>query len=185
MVRHWGPMSILHTARLELRPVTLPFVVAVLDGRRREEVEKVVGAEMPWAWPGRALLEQVFKASLEAVRAAPEERLWGDRLMVTREGPPRVVGSVVFHGRPSADGTCEIAYGVEESSQRQGYGTEAVTASLAWALAQPECRVVEATTMQWHKGSVRLLEKVGMKRAGTRVREGVGELLVYRIERPA
>jgi ribosomal-protein-alanine N-acetyltransferase len=176
-------MSTLVTARLELRPVTLAIAVAILEGRRREEIEAVVHAEMPWAWPGRALLEQVFNASLDAIRADPETRLWGDRLMVTREGPPRVVGSIVFHGRPGADGTCEVSYGVEEASQNRGYATEALTACLAWALAQPECKVIEATTMAWHKGSARVLEKVGMKRAGTRRRDGSGEMLVYEIRR--
>jgi RimJ/RimL family protein N-acetyltransferase len=176
-------MSALLTARLELRAVTLPMVVAILEGRRREEIESVVGAAMPWAWPGRALLEQVFSASLEAVRADPEMRLWGDRLMVTREGPPRVVGSIIFHGRPGADGRCEVSYGVEETSQKRGYATEALTATLAWALAQPECRVVEATTAKWHKASARVLEKVGMKRAGARVHDKSDELIVYEMGR--
>ncbi|HEY2516077.1 MAG TPA: GNAT family protein [Polyangiaceae bacterium] len=176
-------MTSLLTARLELRPVTLAIAGAVLEGRRREEIEAIVQAEMPWAWPGRALLEQVFHASLEAIRADPETRLWGDRLMVTREGPPRVVGSVIFHGRPGADGVCEVSYGVEDASQNRGYATEALTACLAWALAQPECRVIQATMMAWHKASARALEKVGMKRAGTRRNEKSDELVVYEIRR--
>ena len=176
-------MSALVTARLELRPVTLPIAVAVLEGRRREEIEAVVHAEMPWAWPGRTLVEQVFRASLDDVRADPETRLWGDRLMVTREGPPRVVGSVIFHGRPGADGTCEISYGVEETNQNRGYATEALTACLAWAMEQPECRVIEASTTAWHKASARVLEKVGMKRAGKRQHATNGEMLVYEIRR--
>src|SRR5262245_56199627 len=109
-------MSVLFTARLELRPITLAIADAVLDGLRRRDIEELVGAEMPWAWPGRALVEQAFRASLEAIRADPETRLWGDRFMITREAPRRVVGSVVFHGRPDAEGRCEIAYGVEEAS---------------------------------------------------------------------
>ena len=177
-------MSALVTPRLELRPVTLPIAVAVLEGRRREEIETVVQAEMPWTWPGRTLVEQVFRASLDDIRADPETRLWGDRLMVTREGPPRVVGSIIFHGRPGADGTCEISYGVEEGSQKRGFATEALTACLAWALAQPECRVIEATTMEWHKASARVLEKVGMKLGGKRQHETSGEMLVYEIRRP-
>jgi ribosomal-protein-alanine N-acetyltransferase len=177
-------MTVLYTARLELRPITLPVVTAVLEGRGRANIEALVGAEMPWAWPGRALVEQVFHASLDAVRKDPDGRLWGDRFAITREAPPRVVGSVVFHGKPDTDGVCEIAYGIEDGNQRKGFGTEAVSASIAWALAQPECRVVEATTMAWHKGAVRLLEKIGMKPAGKRVREGIGEMLLYRCERP-
>ena len=173
-------MSAIFTARLELRPMTLPVVVAVLEGHRRSEIEQLVGAEMPWAWPGTALVEQAFRASLDAIRADPETRLWGDHLMITREEPRRVVGSVVFHGRPDAEGRCEIAYGVEETSQKQGYATEALRAVLAWALDQAECRVIEARTSKWHKGSTRVLERVGMKLVGSLP----GEMLLYELRRP-
>jgi ribosomal-protein-alanine N-acetyltransferase len=151
------------TERLELRPVTLAVVVAVLEGRRRTDLEAMIGAELPWSWPSRALVEQAFRASLEAVVADPEKRLWGDRLMITREPKPRVVGSVVFHGRPGPDGACEIAFGVDDTCQRQGFANEAVQATLDWAFAQPECRVVFARAMRWDKGSLKLLEKLGMK----------------------
>ncbi len=176
-------MSALVTQQLELRPVTFEIATAILEGRRRTDIEALVKAEMPWTWPGRTLVEQVFRASLDAVRADPETRLWGDRLMVTREAPPRVVGSVIFHGRPDANGRCEISYGVEETNQNRGYATEAMTAVLAWALAQPECSVIEATTTSWHKASARLLEKVGMKLVGKRQHERDEEVLVYEIRR--
>jgi RimJ/RimL family protein N-acetyltransferase len=169
---------VLFTARLELRPVTLDIVAAVLEGRRRREIEELVGAEMPWAWPGRALVEQAFSASLDAIRADPNTRLWGDRLMITRDEPRRVVGSIVFHGHPDAEGRCAIAYGVDEASQNKGYATEALKAVVGWALEQPECRVIEATTTPWHKASARVLEKVGFAQAGKR-----GDMLLYEARR--
>jgi [ribosomal protein S5]-alanine N-acetyltransferase len=170
---------VLYSARLELRPITLAIVEAVMTGRR-ENVEELARARVPEAWPGRALVERAFCASLEAIRADPETRLWGDRLMIARDdGEPRVVGSVVFHGRPGEDGICEIGYGVEEQSQRLGFATEAVAASVTWALAEPEARVVQATTFGWHTASIRVLEKVGFQRAGTRDHETLGELLVF------
>ena len=94
-------------------------------------------------------------------------------------GDRRVVGSVVFHGRPGADGIAEIAYGVEESSQRQGIATEATRACVEWALAHPECRAVRATTMQWHTASMRVIQKLGMVQVDTRDHELLGELLVF------
>jgi len=173
-----GP--VLYSARLELRPITLAIVEAVMTGKR-ENVEELAGARVPEAWPGRALVERAFCASLEAIRADPHTRLWGDRLMIARPPgeEPRVVGSVVFHGRPGPDGVCEIGYGVEEQSQRLGFATEAVATSVAWALAQPETKLIQATTFGWHQASIRVLEKVGFARAGTRDHETLGELLVY------
>jgi [ribosomal protein S5]-alanine N-acetyltransferase len=177
-------MDSLFTPRLELRPITLPIVLAVLEGRRRSDIEAMIGAEMPWTWPSRQLVEQVFQASLEAVRADPDKRLWGDRLMVTREGPPAVVGSIIFDGRPGPSGTCSIGYGVEEANQRKGYATEALRATLDWAFAQPECQRIRATTSAWHQGSIRVLEKIGMRLVAEQEdAEGDGRILVYEIGR--
>jgi RimJ/RimL family protein N-acetyltransferase len=94
-----------------------------------------------------------------------------------------VLGSVVFHGAPGDDGVVEIAYGVKEGSQGQGYATEATRASVSWALEQPGVRTVTATTFGWHIASLRVIEKLGMKLAGTRDHELLGEMLVYALHR--
>lgn len=164
----------LKTARLDLLPITVPLVEAIWEGRRAD-AERLIGARLPDAWPGRALVERAFYAELESIRRDPTVRLWGDRVMITREAEPRAVGSVVFHGAPDHDGVVEIAYGVEHESQRLGYATEAVCASVAWALAQPDVRVVRAATPPWHRGSQRVLEKCGMRRVGAR-ESPIGEI---------
>ena len=47
------------------------------------------------------------------------------------KGERRVVGSVVFHGRPDEDGIAEVGYGVERASQGRGYATEGTRAAVA------------------------------------------------------
>ena len=170
-------MTPLRTPRLELRPVTLPIAVAVLEGRPRAEIEALVGASMPWAWPARALVEQVFRASVEDVRSDPEGRLWGDRFAVTLGSRPRVVGSVVFHGKPGPDGIAEVAFGIDDSSQGNGYGCEALTACVTWALSQPECTRIRAKTTAWHEASRRVLEQAGLA-VVSREPGPTGEMLV-------
>lgn len=170
--------STLHTDRLELVPMTVAIVEAMLDGRR-ELAESVLGARLPDAWPGRALVERAFCADLTAIRANPEFRLWGDRVMIARQGPRRVVGSVVFHGGPDADGAVEVGYGVEQESQRVGYATEGTRAAVQWALEQPDVRVVRACTPSWHLASRRVLERVGMSLVGSHDHDMLGELLEY------
>jgi len=164
---------------LDLEPVSLPLVEAVILGRR-DLAEKLVDAELPEAWPNRALVERAFCASLDAIRSDPGRRLWGDRLMIRRDvsGKRRVVGSVVFHGLPE-DGVAEVAYGVEDGSQGQGLATEATGASVDWALAEPGIVAVQATTVPWHLASLRVISKVGMVAAGSRDHEVLGELLVF------
>ncbi len=165
------------TARLELIPITVPVVEAVLDGDR-ERAERILEARVPSAWPNRALIERAFYASIEAIRLDPGKRLWGDRVMISLERPRRVVGSVVFHGGPDAQGTVEVAYGVEEESQRKGYATEATRACVDWALLQEGVNLVRAATPPWHVASQRVLERCGLERVGER-ESPLGELWEY------
>jgi RimJ/RimL family protein N-acetyltransferase len=174
-----GPPLVLRTLRLSLEPMSLPLVEAVILGLR-DVAERLTEAELPYAWPNRALVERAFSASLDAIRADPETRLWGDRLIVRLDagGRRQVVGSVVFHGRPP-DGVAEVAYGVEDGSQGDGIATEATRACVEWALAEPGIVAVQATTVPWHTSSLRVIEKLGMARVGVRDHEVLGDLLVF------
>jgi RimJ/RimL family protein N-acetyltransferase len=177
-------MTYLRTARLDLEPISLAMVEAVMEGRR-DDAERIAEARIPTAWPNRALIERAFTASLDEIRADPATRLWGDRLMIARDerGERRVIGSVVFHGRPLDGGGAEMAYGVEEGSQGRGFATEAVRACTEWALAEPGVVAVAATTLPWHAPSLRVMIKLGMVRVGTREHETLGELVVYELRR--
>jgi RimJ/RimL family protein N-acetyltransferase len=176
-------MCVLRTERLELVPITLPMVEAVFRGDR-EGAEAIAGARLPDAWPGAALVERAFTASLEDIRRDPERRLWGDRLMMLREASePLIIGSVVFHGRPDEDGVAEVAYGVEQGRQSLGFATEATRAAVAWALAEPGIAAVRATTATWHRASLRVIEKLGMRLCETREHDMLGELLVFEVRR--
>lgn len=174
-------MGILFTARLELVPITVPLVEAVFTSDRVTS-ERLLSASLPPSWPNRALIERSFYASLDAIRAAPDKRLWGDRVMITRDEPRRVVGSVVFHGAPDEEGAVEIAYGVEDDSQRRGFATEATRESVVWALQQPDVRFVRAATPTWHIASQKVLERCGLVRHGERD-SPLGELWEYQLAR--
>jgi len=168
---------VLTTRRLDLVPITLPMVEAIFANDRRA-AEQLAGARLPAAWPGRALIERAFTADLGAIRSDPARRLWGDRLMLTREPEPRVVGSVIFHGHPD-DGVAEVGYGVEADSQGQGLATEATAACVDWALAQPGIQSVTASTFPWHHASLRVIARVGMRRVGSREHDLLGEIWVF------
>lgn len=172
-------MEALVTPRLVLEAVTLAVVEATFRGDRCA-LEELIGARVPEAWPGRALIERAFCASLDDIRVDPDTRLWGDRLMIARdgEGARVVVGSVIFRGRP-ADGEAEVGYGVEESWQRNGFGSEATSACVDWALVQPGIHRVTATTPPWHLASIRVLEKSGFRCVGPEEHEVLGEILRF------
>lgn len=177
LVTSLPPTPVLHTDRLDLVPITLPIVEAVMLDRR-EDARRLIGAEMPSRWPGRALVERAFSASLDRIRAEPCRRLWGDRLMITRDGDRRVVGSVIFHGFPE-DGVAEVGYGVDEDVQRMGYATEATRVAVEWALQCDPIRAVRATTFPWHRASVRVLQKVGMRQVAVDEHDVLGEQWIF------
>jgi RimJ/RimL family protein N-acetyltransferase len=166
----------IETARLRLVPMSLAAVEAVLE-RDKPRAERVIGATFPDAWPNDELVARAFPCSLAAIRAAPELRLWGDSLVLARH-EPRVLGSVVFQGRPD-DGIAEIAYGIEEGSRSQGLATEATLACVEWALDQPGILAVRATTFPWHRASLGVIRGLGMTACGTRDHDTLGELLVF------
>jgi ribosomal-protein-alanine N-acetyltransferase len=170
-------MPALETLRVRLVPITLDVLEAVLR-RDRAAAEAALGAAFPEAWPNDDLVARAFPYSLDAIRAAPDIRLWGDSMVLPREGPPRVLGSVVFHGKP-ADGIAEIGYGIEDASRGQGLATEATRACVEWALAEPGIVAVQATTFPWHHASLGVIRKLGMTPCGVREHAILGDLLVF------
>ncbi|MBL9016706.1 MAG: GNAT family N-acetyltransferase [Myxococcales bacterium] len=169
-------MPALETTRLRLVPVTLDAIEAVLD-HDKPRAEAIVGARFPDQWPNDDLVALGFPYSRQALRAAPDIRLWGDSLVLLRD-EPRVVGSVVFHGHPS-DGIAEVAYSIEESSRCRGFAAEAVGACVEWALGHPTIAAVQATTFPWHVASLGVIRRLGMVQVGTRDHDSLGELLVF------
>jgi ribosomal-protein-alanine N-acetyltransferase len=170
-------MPAIVTERLVLVPMTLEIVEAVMC-RDRATAESLCGAALPEAWPNDELVARAFQVSLDAIRADPQTRLWGDSLVLPREGPRRIVGSVVFHGRPN-DGIAEVGYGIEEGSRGIGLATEATRACVEWALAEPGIEAVQATTFPWHHASLGVIRKLGMVQVARREHDVLGELLVF------
>ena len=183
-------MPPLLTQRLRLVPITLPMVEGVMrrDRAAAEAALDVAIRELGWdlpacarfpdAWPNEELIARAFPFELDAIRADPDTRLWGDSLVLPADGPPRVVGSVVFKGRPT-DGIAEVAYGIEDLSRRQGLATEATRACVEWALEQDGITAVQATTFPWHHASLGVIRRVGMVPCGAREHDLLGELLVF------
>jgi RimJ/RimL family protein N-acetyltransferase len=187
-------MPALITQRLRLVPITLEMVEGVMrrDRARAEAALDIALRDTGWKddacarfpdqWPNEELVARAFPFSLDAIRAAPDTRLWGDSMVLPLDGPPRVLGSVVFKGRPG-DGIAEVAYGIEEGSRGQGLASEATRACVEWALEQAGIHAVQATTFPWHVASLGVIRKLGMQPCGTREHDMLGELLVFERKR--
>ena len=169
-------MPALTTDRLRLVPITLDAILAVLD-HDKARAEALVGAAFPASWPSDELLVSGFPYSRDAIRAAPDTRLWGDSLVLLRD-EPRVIGSIVFHGHPT-DGVAEVGYSIEESYRKNGFAIEATRACVEWALGEPGIEAVQATTFEWHLASLGVIRGIGMRQVAVRDHDTLGSLLVF------
>jgi RimJ/RimL family protein N-acetyltransferase len=72
-----------------------------------------------------------------------------------------LIGDCGWAGGPGPDGTAEIGYGLAGPFRGREYGTEAVDALVAWALAQPGCTGLVARVLADNPASRRILERHG------------------------
>ena len=105
-----------------------------------------------------------WRARVEAA-TEPDPWLHGFAIRL-RSSPECVVGSIGFKGPPDEDGVAEVAYGIDETHQGQGYATEAVHGILEWATKQSQVSAVRAHTLPSKNASTAVLEKCGFQFLG-------------------
>ncbi len=149
----------LQTERLELCPLPPAAAAALPDDR--ETAARVLGVELPAAWPHADLLDVL---PMQAA-AGPDEERFGVWVIVEREAQT-VVGDIGFMGPPGPDGTVEVGYSVIPDGRRRGYATEAARALVEWVLHQPGVRMVVAGCEKKNVPSIRTLEALGFSRTG-------------------
>ena len=162
----------LRTERLELIAATAEVAGAALSDPA--EVERRLGVRVPDGWPSDDLRDILPGYARDA--ADPGLLGWGPWLMV--EAVERVVvGDIGFHRRPDDAGAVEVGYGVLPEYRRRGYAFEAARALVDWAFTQPGVRRVVAECEADNVGSIRILERLGMRRVGAE-----GNLLRWALE---
>jgi ribosomal-protein-alanine N-acetyltransferase len=152
-------VSPLQAERLTLYPCSAQIANLAYSGRRM--MESLLNAHFLPDWlddDGRALLSHYARQ----INLDPTMIGWGLWLIIVRE-QRCVIGSAGFKGKPSPDGAIEIGYGIAPSFRRQGYAFEAARALTQWAFAQPGVRRLTAEALYYNIGSIRILQKLGMR----------------------
>lgn len=156
-------MPQLQTERLILTPFTLERVWAsLLD---RAELARLLRARVPDEWP-LPDVQEILSLVLQSRQQDPASARWSALLI--HRADRVLIGDIGFKGDPDASGTVEIGYGVVPAYRRQGYTTEAARAMITWAFSQPGVTQVAADCLPDNIGSIRVLEKLGLRRTGTR-----------------
>ncbi|RIV40346.1 GNAT family N-acetyltransferase [Micromonospora radicis] len=154
----------LRTERLELRPVRDEDVDRILEYRNLPEVTR---------WLLRTEVDPVsYRAAWRRSAADPDDH----SVAVVLDGV--VIGTVSLDlvdgmGQPGMPARTEaqLGYIFDPAYGGQGYATEAVTAMVAYSFDRLGVRRVTAGCFADNLASVRLLEKIGMRRE----QHGVGD----------
>lgn len=147
----------------------------VLTLRSPEEVHAWVGGLKPSV--KKELSDSWLRRIAEANRADP----WLHGFSIVQRATGSTIGSAGFKAPPDAEGSVEIAYGIDPEHQGRGYATEAAHALTAYALATDGVRIVRAHTRPEPNASTRVLTKCGFRFIGDVVDPDDG--LVWRWEK--
>jgi RimJ/RimL family protein N-acetyltransferase len=119
------------------------------------------------ASPGEcaAAVRGVVAQTLALLRSAPRAPEWGGFLVVEQERD-LIVGTCGYVHGPEADGTVEIAYHTFAAFEGRGCATAMAREMIDRAVRSGAVREIVAHTLPEHNASTRILERVGLRRAG-------------------
>jgi len=149
----------LETIRLQLIPFSLDLKKAAISDRAR--LVEMLGVRVPEHWPGPDLME-ALPFFVENMEKAPSEPAWDWIAIHTSE--QAVIGDIGFMGGPDQEGVVEVGYSIVPEYRNQGYATEMARSLIAWAFQEKGIKLVNAACLDDNIGSIKVLEKVGMRR---------------------
>ncbi len=149
------------TPRLRLSPLDPEAAAALLVGDRPAAARRT-DATLPHDRPQPDLFEVLPSQAAASAETVP----YGIWVMIERRSGT-VIGDIGFMGPPDGDGAVEVGYSVVPGWRRRGIATEAGSALVAWALAQPGVTAVLAECDTRNVASIRTLERLGFRRTGT------------------
>ena len=149
----------LTTERLVLRELAPTDDEAVFLFWSDPEVQKYNAEPIQHVTQARALIEE-----WRAEHAAQTHIYWA--VVLTESNT--VVGLIDFHRWNRHHHKAEIGYGLARSHWGQGIASEALNAMLSFGFQQMELHRIEANTIADNFRSVRMLERLGFQREGTR-----------------
>lgn len=142
----------IETERLKLRAVRLSDAEDVFAYALNPNVLRYTTGITP----------HVLAETKNFVKSLVEKPKGAFALAICLKNSPRVIGLIEFGIEDSTNG--EIDYALAEEYWSQGYMTEAVRAVLDWGFqTHLDLQIVSASAMPVNKGSIRVMEKCGMK----------------------
>jgi len=155
----YNSFPILTTERLVLRELIPADAEDVFVFRSDPEGQKYNSEPMKQVSEALGLID-----GLRVGYAARRQLYWA----VTLQGHNRVVGLFSFNYWERGHHRAEIGYDLARAYWRQGIASEGVGAIVRFGFEQMDLHRIETATIADNVASVRLLEKLGFRREGTR-----------------
>lgn len=162
----------IETKNLQLIPCEPLHAATIL--RDKKGLEPLLGVSVPDAWP---VFPEAVPYVYEQLRADPSSVGWWTYLFV-HAGDRVLVGEGGFKGKPGESDVVEIGYAIVPEYRQRGLATEAARGLAGWAFSHPNISAVVAETLPDGRGSIRVLEKLGMRFVGA-----TDEVVRWRIDR--
>jgi RimJ/RimL family protein N-acetyltransferase len=175
------PAPTIRTERLTLTVFTPDAIDALFAGDALR-LNAITAAAFPQPLAPPPLMEDMLPDVRDRLRKDPSQEGWWAWVVIRRD-TGQAVGSVGLGGPPNDEGTVIIGYATYPGAEGHGFATEAAQGLMEWALAQPGVARVAATIPPWNEQSIRVAEKIGMKRIGTTWDEEVGEVFLFAADR--
>ncbi|MBA3424172.1 MAG: GNAT family N-acetyltransferase [Actinomycetota bacterium] len=151
----------LRTERLWLVPLTPELVRSALEDR--EELGRELGARVPPSWPGADFARMLPRLA----RGSADDSIAAATRLIIHAADRTVIGETGFHGPPNRTGTVEIGYSIVPEYRSRGFASEATRALVSASFASPGIRRIIAECLDDNEASLRVLEKLGMRRVGS------------------
>ncbi len=151
-------MQTLETDRLTLIPFTLELKRSVISDKT--QLAEMLGVQVPDEWPGSDLAE-ALPFFVKTMAEDSSGTVWDGIIIHKRDRA--IIGGMGFIGGPDEQGSVEIGYSIIPDYRNQGYATEMAKCLINWAFQTQGINVVIAHCLKDNVGSIKVLEKVGMR----------------------
>ena len=163
----------MRTERLTLVALTPDLARAALEDRA--ELGRMLDARVPQTWPGADFARMLPRIARGAELASLE--IEPTRLII-HTMDRALIGETGFHGPPDGSGTVEVGYSIVPDYRGRGFAFEATRALIDQAFERPGILRVIAGCLDDNLASIKVLEKLGMRHAGS-----AGEMLRFELRK--
>lgn len=156
-------MAQLKTDQLRMESWTAELANAAMNDKPK--LGQLLGATIPDDFPNQPVRDFVLPRKVIDLQAEPSLGAWSG--IIIHEADNIVIGSMGFKAPPDDEGMVEVGYDIIPAYQGHGYATEMAKGLISWAFEQPSVKLITAECLPDNWGSIRVLQKAGLRQVNS------------------